>query len=223
MQSHLRPHPTEVAKRRNISKKFEMKERTEDYFFPFNYSDYVDIVINNITGKPTETYIGLKYALKFSEKPFIFFTCYDVGPNEVLKVFVQHVVCTLAIREGDGLNLYFFDMRNLRDISAEMQSHMEKEFTKIAGIPVHIVNTACVDRSKCVYLQRFKGDNEMGWCIGWALLFLDYLTTNPDILDLTPEGKKRRFAKLYTQLDKHLSTPRSNHFIEAYYQRIMSL
>jgi hypothetical protein len=36
----------------------------------------------------------------------VFFTCYDVGPNEVLKVFVQHVVCTLAIREGDGLNLY---------------------------------------------------------------------------------------------------------------------
>jgi hypothetical protein len=220
---HLRPHPTEVANRRNISKKFEMKERTDDYLFVFNPGDYVDIIINNITGTPTQTYVGLKYALKFSQKPFVFFTCYDVGPNEILKVFVQHVVCTLAIREGDGLNLYFFDMRSLRDISPDMKTHMEKEFSKIANVPVHIINTACVDRSKCVYLQRFKGDNEMGWCIAWAMLFLDYLTDNTDILHLSPEGRKRRFAKLYTELDKHLAGPRTNHFIEVYYRRIMGL
>jgi hypothetical protein len=67
------------------------------------------------------------------------------------------------------------------------------------------------------------GDNEMGWCIAWAMLFLDYLTDNTDILELSPEGRKRRFAKLYTELDKHLAGPRTNHFIEVYYRRIMGL
>lgn len=220
---HLRPHPVDVEERRNIRKKFQFCARTDAYHYAFDPADYCDINVHNVSGEDTTIYIGLKYALQYSEKPVVFFTCYDVGPNPVLNAFVRHVVCSLAVREGAGINIYFFDMRNLRDISDEMKTHLEEQFALYAGVPVRIINTACVDRSKCVYLQRFKGDNEMGWCIGWGMLFLDYLTTNPDILAQSTSGKKKQFAKLYTELDKHLAGPRSNHFIEAYYRRIMSL
>jgi hypothetical protein len=183
----------------------------------------LDIVVYVAVANQIQGYIGLKAALQFVQKPMIFFICYDVGYNKILQTFVRHVVCSLAVREGEGMTVYMFDMRNFRDISAHFQADMEKTFTEYAKVPVKIVNAACLYHEKCVYLQRFKGDHEMGWCIGWALLFLDYLTTNPEIAEKTPEGKKKAFAKLYTQLDKHLSGPRSNHFIEAYYMRLLDV
>jgi len=219
---HLRPHPTEVAEHKNIAKKFELR-KSEAYHYAFNPRDYCDIDFFNYNHKPAKVYAGLRYALRYAAKPIIFFTGYDVGPNDVLGAFVRHVVCSLAVHEGDHINIYFFDMRNLRDISPSMQKDMEKEFSKHAGIPVHIVNSACVGGPKCVYLQRFKGDTEFGWCIGWALLFLDYLSKHPGILRQSSKDKKKTIAHLYTELDNRLSEKRSNHFIEAYYIRLMGL
>jgi hypothetical protein len=219
---HLRPHPTEVAEKKNIDKKFELR-KSEAYHYAFNPHNYCDIEFFNYNKEPTKVYAGLRYALRYAAKPIIFFTGYDVGPNDVLGAFVRHVVCSLAVHEGDRINIYFFDMRNLRDISPSMQKDMEKEFSKHAGRPVYIVNSACVDRAKCVYLQRFKGDTEFGWCIGWALLFLDYLTKHPAILRQSSKDKKKTIAHLYTDLDNRLSEKRSNHFIEAYYIRLMGL
>lgn len=217
---HLRPHPTEVAETHNIKKKFEL--RTSDaYHYAFNPRDYVDIDFFNVLDQPTKIYSGLRYALEYVQKPVIFFTGYDVGANDVLEAFVRHVVCSLAVHEGTHINIYFFDMRNLRDISPSMQKHMEMEFSKHAKVPVYLVNSACVDRSKCVYLQRFKGEKEFGWCIAWALLFLEYLTKHPQFLRKSTEAKKAEIAGLYTKLDERLSEPRSNHYIEKYYMRLM--
>jgi hypothetical protein len=222
-REHLRPHPTDVREKTNTAIKFKFRKRTDAYHYPFSLRNYCDVEFHNVTEEPTTAYIGLKAALEFVRKPTIFFICYDVGYNKILQTFVRHVVCSLAVREGEGITVYMFDMRNFRDISAHFQADMEKTFTEYAKVPVKIVNAACLYHEKCVYLQRFKGDHEMGWCIGWALLFMDYLTTNPDIADKSPEGKKKAFAKLYTQLDKHLSGPRSNHFIEAYYMRLLDV
>jgi hypothetical protein len=220
---HMRPHPTDVREKRNTAIKFGFRKRTDAYHYPFSLRNYCDIEFHNVTGESTTAYIGLKAALQFVQKPTIFFVCYDVGYNKILETFVRHVVCSLAVREGEGLTVYMFDMRNFRDISAHFQADMEKTLSEYAKVPVKIVNAACLYHEKCVYLQRFKGDHEMGWCIGWALLFLDYLTTNPDIAEKTPEGKKKAFSKLYSQLDKHLSQPRSNLFIEAYYIRLLDI
>jgi hypothetical protein len=221
---HLRPHPTEIKEKINTGIKFGFRNRTDAYHFPFNIHDYCDVEFHNVTGQPTTAYVGFKAAIQFVMKPIIFFICYDVGENKILNAFVRHVVCSLAVREGDGITVYMFDMRNLKDISAHFQSDMEKTLTEYAGgTPVKIVNAACLHHTRCIYLQRYKGENEMGWCIGWALLFLDYLTTNPSIAERTTEGKKKAFAKLYDRLDKHLSGPRSNHFIEAYYRRLLDM
>ena len=220
---HMRPHPTEIREKQNTALKFGFRSRTDEYHYPFAIRNYCDVEFHNITGEPTTAYIGLKAALQFVEKPSIFFICYDVGYNRILQTFVRHVVCSLAVREGDGLTVYMFDMRNFRDISGHFQADMEKTLSEYAKVPVNIVNAACLYNSKCIYLQRFKGDHEMGWCIGWALLFLDYLTKNPEIAEKTPEGKKKAFARLYTQLDKHLAGPRTNQFIEAYYIRLLDM
>jgi hypothetical protein len=218
--THLRPHPTEVAQKHNIKKKFELR-RSDAYHYAFNPHDYVDIDFFNVLDKPTKIYSGLRYALEYVQKPVIFFTGYDVGANDILEAFVRHVVCSLAVHEGSHINIYFFDMRNLRDISPSMQRHMETEFSKHAKVPVHLVNSACVDRSTCVYLQRFKGEKEFGWCIAWALLFLEYLTKHPQILRKSSEEKRAEIARLYTDIDERLSEPRSNHYIEKYYMRLM--
>jgi len=166
---HMRPHPTEIREKQNTALKFGFRNRTDEYHYPFAIRNYCDVEFHNITGEPTTAYIGLKAALQFVEKPSIFFICYDVGYNRILQTFVRHVVCSLAVREGDGLTVYMFDMRNFRDISGHFQADMEKTLSEYAKVPVKIVNAACLYNSKCIYLQRFKGDHEMGWCIGWAL------------------------------------------------------
>jgi hypothetical protein len=221
---HMRPHPTEVREHRNTTLKFGFRKRTDQYHYAFDLRDYCDVEFHNVTGDAPTAYTGLRAALEFSQKPTVFFICYDVGNNKILNAFVRHVVCSLAVREGDGITVYMFDMRNLKDISAHFQKDMETTLTEYAGgTPVKIVNAACLHHTKCIYLQRYKGEAEMGWCIGWALLFLDYLTDNPSISEKSPDGKKKAFAKLYSKLDTHMASPRSNHFIEAYYQRLLHM
>jgi hypothetical protein len=216
---HLRPHPTEVSETENIRKKFQFKARTSKYLFAFDPDNYCDIEIFNITGEKTRAYAGLCNALTYSEIPIVFFLCYDVGPNETLGVFVRHVVCCLAKER----RIYFFDMRNLGEISKDMQQFLEKEINRICGIHYELINLSCNQSRYCRYLQRFKGDTEMGWCIGWALLFLDYLTRNPDITEKSDRVIRKEFGKLYDYIDSQLSSKQSNHFIETYYIRLITL
>ena len=217
MAEHLRPHPTEVDEKRNIAKKMGMRHKTPAFFYAFDPSNYCDIEIFNKTKEPTYIYRGLSAALRYSDLPVLFFTCYDVGPNETLGVFVRHVVCTMV--QGDSI--YFFDMRNLRQISERLQSHLEEEFSRIAGRKLHLINLACAEQRKCLYLQRYKGETEMGWCIGWALMFLDHLTDNPEFASMTKQSKTKHAADLYRHIDKQLSTHKSNKFIEKYYIRLL--
>ena len=214
---HLRPHPTEVTELENIHKKFEFKTKTQKYFFAFNPYNYCDIEVFNITGEQTKVYPGLCNALKYSEIPVVFFLCYDVGPNDILGVFIRHVVCCLA----KGKYIYFFDMRNLSEISKNMKKFLEDEINKICGIHYELVNLSCNHTRHCRYLQRFKGDTEMGWCIGWALLFLDYLTDNSQLTEKTDKEVRKDFARLYEYIDEQLIRKQSNHFIEMYYIRLM--
>jgi hypothetical protein len=214
---HLRPHPTELPEIENIRKKFEFKGQTDEFLFAFNPTNYCDIEIFNITGEKTIAYKGLVNALRYSEIPVVFFLCYDVGENETLGVFVRHVVCCLA----KGRFIYFFDMRNLSEISKNMKTHIENEIYKLCKVRYEIINLSCNHTPKCRYLQRFKGDSEMGWCIGWALLFLDYITKNPNIHKKTDKEIRRQFAVLYNEIDAQLINDNANTFIETYYIRIM--
>lgn len=215
---HLRPHPTEVSEIENIRKKFEFKKRTDKYLFAFDATNYCDIEIFNVTGQKTTAYSGLCNALKYSEIPVVFFLCYDVGPNETLGVFVRHVVCCLA----KDKYIYFFDMRNLSEISKKMTQIIEKEINKICGVRYTLVNLSCNHSNHCRYLQRFKGDSEMGWCIGWALLFLDYLTKNPQLIEKSDKELRKDFGILYNYIDDKLSRHKSNQFIEVYYIQLMN-
>jgi len=191
----------------------EMRRKTGAYFYAFDPTNYCDIEIFNKTKEATRVYDGLAAALQYSALPVLFFTCYDVGPNETLGVFVRHVVCTMV--QGDSI--YFFDMRNLRQISETMQAHLESEFSRFAGRKLHLVNLACAGQQKCLYLQRYKGKTEMGWCIGWALMFLDHLTDHPEFSSMTKQSKTKHAAQLYRRIDNQLSSRKSNAFIEHYY------
>lgn len=215
---HLRPHPTEISEIKNIRKKFEFKARTDKYLFAFDPDNYCDVEVFNITGQKTKVYPGLCNALKYSQIPVVFFLCYDVGPNEILGVFIRHVVCCLA----KDKRIYFFDMRNLSEISKNMKNKLETEINKICGIHYELVNLSCNHSRQCRYLQRFKGDAEMGWCIGWALLFLDYLTSHTDIVKKTDKEIRKEFGILYDFIDDKLASKQSNHFIEMYYIRLIT-
>jgi hypothetical protein len=216
---HLRPHPTEISEVENIRKKFQFKGRTNKYLFAFDPDNYCDIEIFNITGQKTVVYQGLCNALQYSQIPVVFFLCYDVGQNDILGVFIRHVVCCLA-KEG---RIYFFDMRNLSEISKNMKQTLEKEINAICGIHYELVNLSCNHTTHCRYLQRFKGDTEMGWCIGWALLFLDYLTSNTDITHTSDKELRKKFGAVYDYIDGQLTAKKSNHFIEMYYIRLMGM
>ena len=215
---HLRPHPTQISDSRNISKKMELRTNP-NYFFAFNPDDYCDFMIRNKESGDVIVYPGLRAAMAHSELPVVFFTCYDVGDNETLGVFVRHVVCCVA--DTKESTVYFFDMRNLRQISNDMKVTLEFEFSKLAGKPMQLLNSACVERTKCIYLQRFKGDHEMGWCIAWALLFLKYLCDHSEFAKMNKAGKTKHIAQMYLDIDKKLSVSKSNHFIEKFYIKQM--
>jgi hypothetical protein len=218
---HLRPHPTQVSESENIARKFTFKQRTDKYLFAFDPTNYCDVEIFNIQKHKTKMYKGVQYALKYSEIPVVFFLCYDVGYREYTelgRVFVRHVVCCFA---KDNY-IYFFDMRNLSEISKGMKEILENEINTICNTKYKLVNLSCNHTTHCRYLQRYKGKDEMGWCIAWAMYFLDYLTDHPELGNKKDRELREIFNEFYVYTDSELSSKKSNHFIERYYIHLLS-
>jgi len=176
------------------------------YTYAFNPTTYMDFDIYNIGGHPSVDRSGVGHAIRTSNKPVVFFLGYDVGPDTYNKLFIRHVVCCIAY----GGDVMFLDMRNLNDISKTLQSMIEKSLSKSAGIPVSIVNAACLSGS-CKYLQRFKDRHAVGWCIAWALFFLNNITNAHAPID------KKYIRNLYASVDKTLDDAHTNTPIEEWY------
>lgn len=226
-------HPTQQDERVNMRLKNEIAKRVEgNYVFAFDKHDYCDFEVFNILKDPTrasrEFIRGFQTLYHEPHKPVVFFLCYDVGyKKELENQFIRHVVCCVATRNGgDTIHVLMFDMRNLREISNDLREHIEKELGRVtqkpAGLRLHITNVACVDRKKCVYLQRFKGLHEMGWCIAWASFFLDAAIARPVwkgkyAYELTYDEQKEAFADIYRLVDAELRRTQSNEFIEDWY------
>ena len=104
-------------------------------------------------------------------------------------------------------------MRNLCDISKKHQEHIEKEIEKKCKKKVILENASCFS-GKCLYLQKFKGDYEVGWCIAWALFFLSKL--DPSLMT------KDHIEKLYKHVYSILSKAKSNRPIEEWYVKSYS-
>lgn len=226
-------HPTQQDERVNLQLKRSIANKVKgNYIFAFDKHDYCDFEVFNITGQATrasrEFIQGFQTLYQPSKKPVVFFLCYDVGfKKELDDQFIRHVVCCVAGRNGgDTIHLFMFDMRNLREISNDLRIHIETELSRVTKKPpslkLHITNVACVDRKKCVYLQRFKGLHEMGWCIAWASFFLDAALARPVwkgkyAYELTFEEQKEAFAEIYRLVDAELRRTRTNGFIEDWY------
>ena len=210
---HLRPHPTTVKAGINLTlKKNSASKLPDKYTYAFNNRGYVDFDIYNILKKPTVDRSGVGLAIRTSTKPVVFFMCYDVGYNSILKLFVRHIVCCVS----ENQKVLFFDMRNLCDISPEHQKVIEREISAKSGTPVELINASCVGK-KCTYLQKFKGDDELGWCIAWALFFLETVVTDNGFADLDISQKKKYTDKFYRNVYATLSKEKSNRPIEEWY------
>jgi hypothetical protein len=227
-------HPTRQDERVNIRLKQQIADRVKGkYVFAFDPKDYCDFEVFNILGNPTraskEFIRGFQTLYRDDvAKPVVFFLCYDVGfKKELEDQFIRHVVCCIASRNGgDTVHLMMFDMRNLREISNDLREVIEKELGRVTKKPSHIrlflTNNACVDRKTCVYLQRFKGLHEMGWCIAWASFFLDAAIARPIwngkyAYELTFDKQKEAFAEIYRLVDAELRRTQTNGFIEDWY------
>ena len=209
MEEHLRPHPAQVKVGTNV--RIKNKFATNNAFaYAFNNRSYVDFDIYNILGKPSVDRSNVCEMLKTSNKPVVFFLCYDVGDNKYVNLFIRHIVCCVAFPSNDEVRILFFDMRNLCDISKKHQEHIEKEIEKKCGIRVLLENASCFG-GKCLYLQKFKGDYEVGWCIAWALFFLSKLKSG------TLSEQKEHTQNLYTYVYSILSNAKSNRPIEEWY------
>jgi len=215
---HLRPHPTQVSTKVNNRLKKKISEQSDKYRYAFNKKDYADFEVFNITGGASVDHSNLKTALSRHDKPVVFFMTYDVGPSKVLKTFIRHIVCCVAFPSSKETRILFFDMRDLADISPHHKKFIEKEIERLCDCaPVRLVNLG-----KNTYLQRFKGDTEMGWCIGWALFFLNTAIARPLVddqylADLTPHKQESELKKLYKVIDDQLKSEKSNHLIEKWY------
>ena len=218
--SHLRPHPAFVKASVNLNIKKTFKQRTDKYTYAFNERTYVDFDIYNILKKPTVDRSGVCAHLKSSSKPVVFFMCYDVGNNTHLRMFIRHVVCCVAFPSEDTVKILFFDMRNLCDISPKHQELIETEISRKCGKTIELINASCL-RSECIYLQKFKGDDEVGWCVGWALYFLNILTSplfrGKYVADMTEFQYKLHISKLYEKIHAYMASEKSNHLIEKWY------
>lgn len=212
MEEHLRPHPAEVKVGTNL--KIKNKFATSNAFtYAFNNRSYVDFDIYNILGNPSVDRSNVCKMLKTSKKPVVFFLCYDVGDNKYVNLFIRHIVCCVAFPSDQEVRILFFDMRNLCDISKKHQEHIEKEIEKKCGIRVLLENASCFG-GKCLYLQKFKGDYEIGWCIAWALFFLSKLDAE--------HIKKDDIQSLYKHVYSILSNAKSNRPIEEWYVKSYS-
>lgn len=223
------PHPTRVNEEKNIRLKRDLTDRCrDDYIFAFDSKDYGDVNIYNKLGKSTKgSSAFLKgFATLFhseSTKPVVFFLTYDIGDRPEINTFIRHVICCIAVREKDSIHVFVFDMRNLEDIANGQQNHLESELKKIthSPLPIHILNVACLERSKCTYLQRFKKFEDPGWCIAWAMFFLDAAICRPVwkgkyVYELSVSELKHAFAKMYRLVDDQL-VKHGNGFIEDWY------
>lgn len=207
----MRPHPTEVPASQQLKLKQFFASRTNSYEYAFNPTDYIDFEIFNITKRRTKDNSHVGKALSASTKPVVFFLTYEVGYDKVLKKFIQHVVCCVAF----GKNILFFDMRDLCDISKRHQQRIESELERASGLfGIHLHN-ACYTGNEYVYLQRFKPETEVGWCIAWALFFLNTITTRPLLSRIA--DRKKYVIDLYKSIDTILDHEQSNHPIERWY------
>lgn len=220
-------HPTELDEQDSVRRKHARAARCgHRYTFAFSRSNYCDIEIYNITGKPTTTAKGFREGMATlaspDAKPVVFFLGYDVGFKEGPARFVRHVVCCIANRTPSRVEVLGFDMRNLREISNTLREHLESEFRRFVPVPVVYTNIACVQRTSCVYLQRYKKHTDIGWCIAWALFFLDAALCSPVeghlyASDLSVSKQKHAFAEIYRLVDRELSRRKSNGFIEDWF------
>jgi hypothetical protein len=202
---HLRPHPTEVSAAK-IKKLKNALSTSDSFLYVGNSRTYADFEIYNELGHPTIDHSGVGKAIRESAKPVVFFLTYDVGYNNKLKRFIRHIVCCVALHKKDIL---FFDMRDLCDISPKHQKLIEKELGRKSGIQtLKLVNASCF--GECIYLQRFKGDYEMGWCIAWALFFLEKLSRMGTVT-------RAKVKSLYKKIDGTLEKEKSNRFIEEWF------
>ncbi len=217
--SHLRPHPATVKSSINLKIKKLFASKTDKYTYALNDRTYVDFDIYNIDKKPTIDRSGVCRLIRTSTKPVVFFMCYDVGYNPTLEVFIRHIVCCVAF-PGDTVKILFFDMRDLCDISPKHQELIETEISKKCGKPINLINASCLG-SECIYLQKFKGEDEIGWCIAWALYFLNMLTSplfrGKYVADMNEAQYKLHIGKLYAKIHSHMADSKSNHFIEKWY------
>jgi hypothetical protein len=206
MVEHLRPHPASVPVRSNVALKEKFASSNDAFTYAFNKRGYTDFDIYNILKKPTVDRSGVGHAIATSTKPVVFFLCYDVGYSKVLNLFIRHIVCCVA----KGKDVIFFDMRDLCDIAPEHQRRIEHELERKSGVTgIKLHNASCFG-GKCIYLQRFKGEDELGWCIAWALYFLQWITQH----GVPTESSVK---KLYTHINKALIHHKSNHPIEEWY------
>ena len=217
--SHLRPHPASVKSSINLKIKKLFASRTDKYTFALNERTYVDFDIYNIDKKPTIDRSGVCNLIRTSAKPVVFLMCYDVGNNPKLGLFIRHVVCCVAF-PGETTKILFFDMRDLCDISPKHQEVIETEISRKCKKPVELINASCLG-SECIYLQKFKGDNEVGWCVAWALYFMNMLTSplfrGKYVADMNEAQYKLHISNLYTKIYGILSEQKSNHLIEKWY------
>lgn len=224
-------HPTEVDERDTIRRKHAKASKcTDRYTFAFSRSNYCDVEIFNISGNPTTSSKGFRdgFATLFhpGAKPVVFFLCYDVGFKEGPGRFVRHVVCCIATRAKESIHVLGFDMRNLREISNDLRSVLIRELSHAASVPpsltLHYTNIACVERNRCVYLQRYKHHTDIGWCIAWALFFLEVAICAPIqgshyASDLSVSEQTHAFASLYRLINRELTQRKTNGFIEEWF------
>lgn len=203
---HLRPHPTQVSAPTNIAFKKLLSDSTDAYTVAHNTTTYCDVSIFNKLGYLSDDHSGVGELLRTMTKPVIFFTSYDVRPTP--KYYIRHIVCCVATSPS---SIVWFDMRNLDDISPGFHTKLERDLARVLGVPsLTIHNMAEISPGKFVYLQRFKGEQERGWCIAWALFFLNRVVHGQSIT-------KKAVKKLYSSINASLQLCECNHPIEEWY------
>ena len=210
-----------VKTQTNLKLKQIFASKTDKYIFATNSRTYVDFDIYNIFKEPTVDRSHVCELLKTSTKPVVFFLCYDVGYNTTLKTFIRHVVCCVAFPSTTVIKVLFFDMRNLCDISPKHQTLIEDEISRKCGRSIDLINASCISKD-CIYLQKFKGENEIGWCVAWALFFLSNVITEPlfrgkYLADMTEEQYTKHVGNMYKHIHATMKKAKTNHLIERWY------
>lgn len=226
-----RVHPTDVDEHRMIKFKKDLAGGNRNYFFAFSSTDFADLdAYNKLHERTTscpEFKAGMKQLLT-GGKPVVFFMTYDIGRKKQIKdIYIRHVICCLANKIGDHIEVFMFDMRNLRQIDNHLRQFLENQIANQIGFhDVRITNLACIEREACVYLQRFKPRTDIGWCMAWALFFLDSALMRPiwhekHAYELDPYEQKKGFAEVYRVIDETLREDKKNDLIELWFQSLL--